>query len=240
MIKFFRKIRQNLLMDNKIRKYFKYAIGEIVLVVIGILIALWINNKNEANKERAIVRKMLIEYKMELAYNLEALDRRKKEVDSRASKCTTLLDQIENELPYADTLSTYFNVLTLGLLDNGLSMTAFSAIEQRGLNKISDDILKNKIIDLHSEKYKILDLRTKNAMLNVSEYARPIARHKLKYTENMKLVPLDYDALMGDVSTWNILKILHQNYSEISYKIVNTQNEIQEVDDLINRYLKLK
>ncbi|MFT4661367.1 MAG: hypothetical protein ACJA1H_001264 [Glaciecola sp.] len=50
MIKFFRKIRQNLLMENKTGKYFKYAIGEIVLVVIGILIALSINNWNENRK----------------------------------------------------------------------------------------------------------------------------------------------------------------------------------------------
>jgi tetratricopeptide (TPR) repeat protein len=51
MIKFFRKIRQNLLMENKTGKYFKYAIGEIILVVIGILIALSINNWNESRKE---------------------------------------------------------------------------------------------------------------------------------------------------------------------------------------------
>ena len=50
MIKFFRKIRQNLLMDNKTSKYIKYAIGEILLVVIGILIALSINNWNENKK----------------------------------------------------------------------------------------------------------------------------------------------------------------------------------------------
>ena len=50
MIKFFRKIRQNLLMENKTGKYFKYAIGEIILVVIGILIALQINNWNEGRK----------------------------------------------------------------------------------------------------------------------------------------------------------------------------------------------
>jgi hypothetical protein len=52
MIKFFRKIRQNLLMENKTGKYLKYAIGEIVLVVIGILIALQINNWNEERKDR--------------------------------------------------------------------------------------------------------------------------------------------------------------------------------------------
>lgn len=47
MIKFFRKIRQKMLTENKFSKYFLYAIGEIVLVVIGILIALSINNWNQ-------------------------------------------------------------------------------------------------------------------------------------------------------------------------------------------------
>ncbi|WP_299122820.1 DUF6090 family protein [uncultured Winogradskyella sp.] len=51
MITFFRKIRQNLIQQNKISKYFKYAIGEIVLVVIGILIALQINNWNESKNQ---------------------------------------------------------------------------------------------------------------------------------------------------------------------------------------------
>ena len=52
MIKFFRHIRQNLIMENKTSKYLKYAIGEIVLVVIGILIALQINNWNEERKDK--------------------------------------------------------------------------------------------------------------------------------------------------------------------------------------------
>ena len=51
MIKFFRKIRQNLLSESKFSKYLIYAIGEIILVVIGILIALQINNWNEKQKE---------------------------------------------------------------------------------------------------------------------------------------------------------------------------------------------
>lgn len=51
MIKFYRKIRQNLLSEGKTGKYFKYAIGEIILVVIGILIALSINNWNQSIKQ---------------------------------------------------------------------------------------------------------------------------------------------------------------------------------------------
>lgn len=50
MIKFFRRIRQRLLSENKFSKYLVYAIGEIILVVIGILIALQVNNANEMRK----------------------------------------------------------------------------------------------------------------------------------------------------------------------------------------------
>ncbi len=51
MIKFFRKIRQQMLSENKFGKYLLYAIGEIILVVIGILIALQINNSKEEINE---------------------------------------------------------------------------------------------------------------------------------------------------------------------------------------------
>mgnify|MGYP000577589061 CR=1 FL=1 len=60
MIKFFRQIRQNLIMENKTGKYLKYAIGEIVLVVIGILIALEVNNWNE-NRKDSIEEKAILE-----------------------------------------------------------------------------------------------------------------------------------------------------------------------------------
>jgi len=59
MIKFFRKIRYDLLGKDKTGKYFKYAIGEIILVVIGILIALQINNWNENRKNRQIEKDYL-------------------------------------------------------------------------------------------------------------------------------------------------------------------------------------
>jgi len=53
MIKIFRKVRQKMLEQSKIKSYFVYAIGEIVLVVIGILIALQINNWNENRKQQS-------------------------------------------------------------------------------------------------------------------------------------------------------------------------------------------
>lgn len=72
MIKFFRNIRQNLLLENKTGKYFKYAIGEIVLVVIGILIALQINNLNEErkteNKRQVYYKQILQDFESDKDY----------------------------------------------------------------------------------------------------------------------------------------------------------------------------
>lgn len=59
MLKFFRKIRQKLLVENRFNKYLVYAAGEIILVVIGILIALQINNWNEDKKEQNKVKSQL-------------------------------------------------------------------------------------------------------------------------------------------------------------------------------------
>jgi hypothetical protein len=66
MINFFRKIRKKLSDDNKPLKYMMYALGEIILVVIGILIALQINNWNEDRKRRAIEIKIYEEIFHEL------------------------------------------------------------------------------------------------------------------------------------------------------------------------------
>ena len=77
MIKFFRRIRQGLLSKNKFSKYLLYAIGEIILVVIGILIALQINNWNEKRKNDNIKQSYITNLKIDLINdikNLEALD----------------------------------------------------------------------------------------------------------------------------------------------------------------------
>ncbi|NER17566.1 hypothetical protein [Spongiivirga citrea] len=70
MIKFFRKIRQKMLNENKFSRYLVYAIGEILLVIIGILIAIQINNKNTERIEREI-------FESNLQYVLEDIEKDK-------------------------------------------------------------------------------------------------------------------------------------------------------------------
>ena len=96
MIKFFRKIRQNLLTENKTSKYFKYAIGEIVLVVIGILIALQINNWNEQRKENQKEQAILKRLKKEFISN-------RKQLFNKIELRNTIIDSSRKLLEYFDT-----------------------------------------------------------------------------------------------------------------------------------------
>jgi hypothetical protein len=73
MIKFFRQIRFDLMEKNKTGKYLKYAIGEILLVIIGILIAVSINGWNEDRKLKKAEQSILKDLKQEMIINLKAL-----------------------------------------------------------------------------------------------------------------------------------------------------------------------
>lgn len=93
MIKFFRKIRYNLMETGKTGKYFKYAIGEIVLVVIGILIALQINNWNENrlnNKEEKVLLLSVKKDFLNAISEFEALNKIRTRIIESTKKVTNL------------------------------------------------------------------------------------------------------------------------------------------------------
>jgi len=75
MIKFFSKIRQNSIRENKLTNYLKYAIGEIILVVVGILIALQINNWNESRKQYKTEKEFIASVKNDLRQDKAFINR---------------------------------------------------------------------------------------------------------------------------------------------------------------------
>lgn len=89
MIKFFRHIRQQMIKENKVSKYLLYAVGEIVLVVIGILIALQVNSWNQGRKDSELVRIRLTELVQDLEldrshfkYHLDLANEENHRIDS--------------------------------------------------------------------------------------------------------------------------------------------------------------
>jgi hypothetical protein len=100
MIKFFRKIRQNLLTENKFSKYLLYAIGEILLVVIGILIALSLNNWKEELDNHGEEMRILSGLKQEFEMNLMEVNRNIKLNTSALESNVDLLYHIRTEDPF--------------------------------------------------------------------------------------------------------------------------------------------
>lgn len=141
MIKLFRKIRHNLLAEGKTGKYLKYAVGEIILVVIGILIALSINNWNEKRKLKNEEIKILKELRAALVSDKEDIISNINEHSSAANSCSILLKHISNNLPYADSLNFHFA--------NALNTTRFShtsspyeTLKIKGPDLIENDSLR--------------------------------------------------------------------------------------------------
>ena len=138
MIKFFRKIRERLLAENKFSKYLIYAIGEIVLVVIGILIALSINNWNEERKNRILEQEILIQLKEEHETNLAQLEQKismRNEIINASMDVLSYIDNANSEID-KDTLISKIRLL-------GLDPT-FDPIQNDLINSGNIRLIKNK------------------------------------------------------------------------------------------------
>ena len=156
MIKFFRKIRFDLMEKNKTGKpalpagrYLKYAIGEIVLVVIGILIALQINNWNENRKAEEKELKLLIELKGDLIETkndlLTDIAKIPPLLDATNSLYKAVLaDQISDTNPYK--LPKRFVLQTTILFPK---LSAYEAIRSEGITIISNVRLRKEITDFY-------------------------------------------------------------------------------------------
>lgn len=133
--------------QNNTGKYLKYAIGEIVLVVIGILIALQINNWNEAKKTKTFELKMLAQIHQALkadydyTYN-HSLGYRNNETIKAVQYFFDLMRGVERP---SDSLRHYFNWLSYGLSFQ-VNLGPYESLKSMGLEKISNDSLRNQIV----------------------------------------------------------------------------------------------
>jgi len=98
MLKFFRKIRQQLISENQTSKYLLYAAGEILLVVIGILLALQINNWNTQRTERIQERQILLQLQQEYQDNKKQLQGKISMRNTMSASAKKLLVYYENGL----------------------------------------------------------------------------------------------------------------------------------------------
>ena len=149
MIKFFRQIRKSLIEKNQMGKYFKYAVGEILLVVIGILIALQINNYNELRKNRNLeseyIERLLEDLKEDKAIIQAVLDYQL-EVTFHAKKAITVFENLEEK--NLNPIQKIINLYQASQIQDPspASSTYKELIASGQINLIEDDFLKTAMI----------------------------------------------------------------------------------------------
>lgn len=148
MINFFRKIRKKLADDNKPLKYARYALGEIVLVVIGILIALSINNwneeRNDRNKEKVILENLLSDLKTNRVLIREGFNDYDKKI-SLSYKMANLFGQNLNK----DNIADFDSILNWSAEYTAIELIKTSIISlgtSDRLELLQNEMLKQQIV----------------------------------------------------------------------------------------------
>jgi len=186
-------------MQNKTGKYFKYAIGEIVLVVIGILIALQINNWNESRKDVQREIKMLFDLHNDIKNNIKNINKGITSLENGINKSGVVLSAFENQTKYDTIMNKNFQFYT-HFWDPDFRIASFENLKNEGVNLISNDTLRNKIIDLFEIDMDILNVsdlnRHQDYMTSVGN--RIVNKHLYFDRKTGYILPFDYEKMMSD------------------------------------------
>ena len=241
MIRFFRNIRQKLAAENKVAKYLRYAIGEILLVVVGILIALQINNWNEErkskNEEKVIInnlREELLQVQNDLRVKFDLLE------DSRnaVQDLMNLFGKSRSQIQKANTDSLIFFTLswpefnpTSSVLDDLLQSGRLRLITNSELRKL---LFKwTPTIEEAKSQYKEM-IRFNNDrvfdFLNKHVSFKNIDEYGMVYSEKKSVFEIDNSLLFNQVYYENMLE------GQLFF-FTASLNEIKEINVLIDKIL---
>ena len=173
MIKFFRKIRHNLLNEGKTMLYFKYAIGEIILVVLGILIALQINDWNQRRVDRnnenlylaSIVSEINANFQLNKRIFWSVLDKKLKGLNLAKAYAEDRLE-VKDSIEFINNVS--FGAIFSGGYNMGDKYVYDELLSTGKLKLLSDDKVKKAVINY----YAILVANNEHIKIHTSNLLR--------------------------------------------------------------------
>ncbi len=249
MLKFFRRIRRKLIEEGNLKRYLVYAIGEILLVVIGILIALQINNLNEQKKDKAKESQILLSLSEDFKSNIVNLKTSIDQYPDLIHRLQTTLSYIgksEKQLSEGmkDTIRNTGYVFT-ELVDGTLN----SILNSEKLELIQNEKLKRKLT-----AYPAIVSRFTKQEENLEEYVINVQRDKLRnFVSLTELLPddnpqnkiikatakkSDYFGLLNDMYYQNILTgllLTNNRMSNIAIELMENTEEVLEILELETR-----
>ena len=171
MLRFFRTIRKNLIpANNRFVRYVLYALGEIILVVIGILIALQVNVWNEGRKLARQEEVILLQLADDIDRSLQDIQGNMKAHYRSIQAAETILEHMDSTAPFVDSLSF---TLALSFLSTNfeISTGGYETLKSKGIDLIRDIDTRNAIIDL---------------MEGTLHYHRQIEQNLIAYSERIR------------------------------------------------------
>jgi len=233
MVKIFRKYRQQQLTDKGFGKYLLYAVGEITLIVIGILIAIQLNNWNENRKSRIQEVKTLKELRSDLVQSLNDIEMNLNVLRTCRKSNEIIKHCIVNKIPYADTLNRHFANL-YPYITFSVNETTYSSLQQSGLSLISNDSLRISISDIYANQFGHFRSLMNDYMIEHYEnYMKPMfITEFITYDYPEEAIPKDYNLFIQNNN--------HEQITNFSLVICNTFIRILQtrlkpnVEELIN------
>ena len=237
MIKLFRKIRQGILSKNKFGEYIIYAIGEIILVVIGILIALSINNWNEERKNRAFEKEILEQIRANLIKDKLSLE----SIQDNFKNAINSTDKVlKSEWTTNEKDSLKYWLSDIVRFDRFQPLTnAFEVAKSKGLDLISNKQLRFNIGAYYDDEI----IRVVKAIEDIEETFKEdwiyILRKEAKEFKFGQYVILkDADILKSDGEMTNILRTNKDNFDGGNLRVKSGIMHIQRILNLLNKELK--
>ena len=235
MIKFFRKIRQKLLSENKFSKYLLYAVGEIILVVIGILIALSINNWNENLKNKkeeiSVLKELLSDSKTNLLSLEEDIFLNQRAINSNM----LISDLLINKRPYNDSLDIHFGNIQYNTQFT-LNTGGYENLKSRGFEIISNDSLRKSIIKFYDRWVDFIDdLEDMNNKVSLEQFNPSYKFYFKNFKRDLEglyvsFKPQDYEKLIQNNA---FLKLIREQKYNNEYTIQALDMGITQIKELI-------
>ncbi len=232
MISLLRRIRRSLIESGSTRKYLLYAIGEIFLVMIGILLALQVNNWNEWRKDRAKEKEIL----QEISINLETKKRQIEENIKSSKYSISAKQQIKSYFEVKpvsnDSIDKYLGWCQIATFNSILVSTGYEMMKSEGLEIIGSTQLRKSIIDLYELEFPNLKQREENRYASEQEeISRYLRLNAVSSNNSTKLK--DYESFLKNQFFLENLKPLLAQDQIVNYNRQETKNAIIYVQQLI-------
>ena len=237
MIKLFRKTRQNLIMENKTSKYFKYAIGEILLVVIGILIALQINNWNENRKNREFESEILTQIRKNLIKDKLKLEKIISNFDNAIKSSNRILENNWTEQE-KDSLKYWLGDIIQFERFQPLT-NAYEVVKSKGLEQIQNKQLRFLIGKYYDDEVSHMIKSIGDIESSFNNDWMPIMKTEVKDFKFQNYVMVkDFDIFKNNTPAHNLLIMNRDNFRGGMNRISNVINTADKIHNLINVELK--